>query len=49
MKKGRFSNDEMEFIEAQAEVLSPEAIAQQLDQRSRFDTCLDQKECRVFC
>ena len=31
MKKGRFSNDEMEFIEANAEVLSPEAIAQQLD------------------
>ena len=31
MKKGRFSNEEMEFIEANAEVLSPEAIAQQLD------------------
>jgi hypothetical protein len=31
MKKGRFSNNEMEFIEANAEVLSPEAIAKQLD------------------
>ena len=31
MKKGRFSTEEMSFIEAQAEVLSPEAIAQELD------------------
>ena len=31
MKKGRFSNEEMEFIEAKAEVLSPEDIATHLD------------------
>ncbi len=31
MKKGRFSTEEMSFIEAQAEVLSPESIAQKLD------------------
>lgn len=31
MKKGRFSKEEIEFIEAQAEVLSPDSIAQQLD------------------
>lgn len=31
MKKGRFSFSEMEFIEANAEVLSPEQIAQELD------------------
>jgi hypothetical protein len=31
MKKGRLSKDDMAFIEANAEVLSPEAIAQQLD------------------
>lgn len=31
MKKGRFSVDEMNFIEANAEVLSPEAIALTLD------------------
>ena len=31
MKKGRFSKEEMEFIEANAEVLSPESIAQKLD------------------
>lgn len=31
MKKGRFSTDEMSFIEANAEVLSPEAIALTLD------------------
>ena len=31
MKKGRFSTGEMSFIEAQAEVLSPEAIAKKLD------------------
>tara|TARA_R110000824_G_scaffold101260_14_gene240607 strand:- start:807 stop:1610 length:804 start_codon:yes stop_codon:yes gene_type:complete len=31
MKKGRFSNEEMEFIEARAEVLSPEDIATHLD------------------
>lgn len=31
MKKGRFSNEEMDFIEANAEVLSPEQIAEQLD------------------
>jgi len=31
MKKGRFSTTEMEFIEANAEVLSPESIAQTLD------------------
>ena len=31
MKKGRFSTGEMSFIEANAEVLSPEAIAQKLD------------------
>jgi len=30
-KKGRFSNEEMEFIEANAEVLSPESIAETLD------------------
>jgi len=31
MKKGRFSNEEMDFIEAKAEVLSPEDIAKHLD------------------
>lgn len=31
MKKGRFSVDEMKFIEANAEVLSPQQIATQLD------------------
>ena len=31
MKKGRFSTTEMEFIEANAEVLSPESIAEKLD------------------
>jgi len=31
MKKGRFSNEEMEFIEANAEVLSVEEIAYELD------------------
>ena len=31
MKKGRFSVDEMSFIEAQAEVLSPDQIAEKLD------------------
>ena len=31
MKKGRFSVDEMSFIEAQAEVLSPDIIAEKLD------------------
>ena len=31
MKKGRFSITEMEFIEANAEVLSPESIAEKLD------------------
>ena len=31
MKKGRFSKDEMQFIEAKAEVLSPEDIASNLD------------------
>ena len=31
MKKGRFSNTEMEFIEANAEVLSFNEIASQLD------------------
>lgn len=31
MKKGRFSNEEMQFIEANAEVLSFQAIAEQLD------------------
>ena len=31
MKKGRFSTEEMSFIEAQAEVLSPESIAEKLD------------------
>ena len=31
MKKGRFSNEEMEFIEANAEVLSPDQIATKLD------------------
>ena len=31
MKKGRFSTEEMSFIEAKAEVLSPEAIAIELD------------------
>lgn len=34
MKKGRFSVDEMNFIEANAEVLSPEAIALTLDRDS---------------
>ena len=31
MKKGRLSKEDMSFIEANAEVLSPEAIAQELD------------------
>ena len=31
MKKGRFGKDDMQFIEANAEVLSPESIAQKLD------------------
>ena len=31
MKKGRFSTEDMEFIEAKAEVLSPESIAEHLD------------------
>ena len=31
MKKGRFSTEDMQFIEANAEVLSPEEIASQLD------------------
>ena len=31
MKKGRFSNEEMEFIEANAEVLSPDQMAVELD------------------
>ena len=31
MKKGRFSNEEMQFIEANAEVLSVQVIAEQLD------------------
>lgn len=31
MKKGRFGKDDMQFIEANAEVLSPEAIAHELD------------------
>jgi len=31
MKKGRFSNEEMQFIEQNCEVLSPDAIAVQLD------------------
>ena len=31
MKKGRFSTEEMSFIEAKAEVLSPDDIASQLD------------------
>ena len=31
MKKGRFSLEEMSFIEANAEVLSPESIAEKLD------------------
>ncbi len=31
MKKGRFSTEDMSFIEANAEVLSPEAIAKALD------------------
>jgi hypothetical protein len=35
MKKGRFSNEEMEFIEAKAEVLSPEDIADSPRPRSR--------------
>ncbi len=30
MKKGRFSNEEMQFIEQNCEVLSPEAIAETL-------------------
>ena len=34
MKKGRFSTTEMEFIEANAEVLSPESIAEKLDRDS---------------
>ncbi len=31
MKKGRFSNEEMSFIEANAEVLSPDQIGEKLD------------------
>ena len=31
LKKGRFSNEEMQFIEQNCEVLSPEAIAKTLD------------------
>ena len=31
MKKGRFSTEDMQFIEANAEVLSPEAIGEKLD------------------
>ena len=31
MKKGRFSTEEMSFIEANAEVLSPDSIAERLD------------------
>ena len=31
MKKGRFSNEEMDFIEANAEVLSPDQMAVELD------------------
>ena len=31
MKKGRFSNEEMEFIEANAEVLSPDQMAKELN------------------
>ena len=31
MKKGRFSNEDMQFIEANAEVLSIEQIASKLD------------------
>ena len=31
MKKGRFSNEEMEFIEANAEDLSPDQMAVELD------------------
>ena len=31
MKKGRFSKEEMEFIEQNCEVLSPDSIAQSLD------------------
>ena len=31
MKKGRFSVEEKAFIEAKSEVLSPEAIASELD------------------
>ena len=30
MKKGRFSNEEMDFIEANAEVLSPDQMAVEL-------------------
>ena len=35
MKKGRFSNEEMQFIVAKAEVLSPEEIAKHLDRDSQ--------------
>ena len=31
MKKGRLSKEDMSFIEAKAEVLSPESIAEHLD------------------
>ena len=31
MKKGRLSKEDMSFIEANAEVLSPEQIASELD------------------
>ena len=31
MKKGRFSKGDVEFIEANAEALSPESIAEALD------------------
>ena len=48
MKKGRFSNNEMEFIEAKAEVLSPGSHSRTARQRSRFDTCLDREECGFF-
>ena len=49
MKRGRFSVEETQYIEQNCEALSPEAIAEQLDQRSLHSIhCLDQKECRDF-
>ena len=35
MKKGRFSTEEMSFIEANAEVLSPKQIGEKLDRDPR--------------